>query len=99
MKARWLRQRALWWTDPRGREEGLGMRLRSKIFLACALVIVVLAGVSVLSLGAVGRLVSANREITTRAIPTLSLTASARETIPPLLGLEARAVVLVLLCQ
>jgi signal transduction histidine kinase len=72
----------------------LGMRLRSKIFLACALVILVLAGVSVLSLGALGRLVSANREITTRAIPTLSLTASAREAIPPLLRLEERAVVL-----
>lgn len=69
------------------------MRLRSKIFLASALVIVVLAGVSALSLGAVGRLVSANREITARAIPALSLTASAREAISPLLGLELRAVV------
>jgi signal transduction histidine kinase len=75
------------------RRETSGMRLRSKIFLASALVIVVLAGVSALSLGAVGRLVSANREITTRAIPALSITASAREAIPPLLGLEARAVV------
>jgi signal transduction histidine kinase len=93
-KYRWLRQRALWWTDPRGRDEGLGMRLRSKIFLASALVIVVLAGVSALSLAAVGRLVSANREITAHAIPALSLAASAREAIPPLLGLEARAVVL-----
>src|SRR5207245_10731569 len=73
---------------------GLGMRLRSKIFLASALVIAVLAGVSALSLGAVGRLVSVNREITTRTIPALSLTASAREAIPPLLGLETRAVVL-----
>src|SRR6185369_1975471 len=43
-KYRWLRQRVLWWTDPRARDEGLGMRLRSKIFLASALVIVVLAG-------------------------------------------------------
>ena len=94
MKYRWLRRRALWWTEPLGRDEGLGMRLRSKIFLASALGIVVLAGVSALSLGAVGRLVSANREITTRAIPALSLTASAREAIPTLLGLEARAVVL-----
>jgi len=73
---------------------GLGMRLSSKIFLSSALVIVVLAGVSTLSLGAVGRLVSVNREITTRTIPALSLTASAREAIAPLLGLEARAVVL-----
>src|SRR2546428_3968112 len=73
---------------------GLGMRLSSKIFLSSTLVIVVLAGVSALSLGAVGRLVSVNREITTRTIPVLSLTASAREAIQPLLGLEARAVVL-----
>jgi signal transduction histidine kinase len=70
------------------------MPLRSKIFLASALVIVVMTGVSALSLGAVGRLVSENREITTRAIPALSLTASAREAIPKLLGLEARAVLL-----
>ena len=93
MKYRWLRWRALW-TDPLGRDGGLGMRLRSKIFLASALVIVVFAGISALSLGAVGRLVSVNREITTRTIPVLSLTASAREAIPPLLGLEARALVL-----
>jgi signal transduction histidine kinase len=70
------------------------MRLRSKIFFASALVIVVLAGVSAVSLGAVVRLVSANREITTRMIPALSLTASARETIPALRRLEARALVL-----
>jgi signal transduction histidine kinase len=70
------------------------MRLRSKIFLASALVIVVMAGVSVVSLRAVGRLVSENREITNRAIPALTLAASAREAIPKLLGLEARAVVL-----
>src|SRR5262245_52373804 len=74
--------------------EGLGLRLSSKIFLASALVIVVLAGVSAVSLGALGRLVSVNREITTRAIPTLSLTASARDAIPPLVRLEARALVL-----
>ena len=73
---------------------GLGMRLSSKIFLSSALVIVVLTGVSAMSLGAVGRLVSVNREITTRTIPALSLAASAREAIQPLLGLEARAVVL-----
>jgi hypothetical protein len=83
-----------WWTNPLGRYDGLGMRLRSKIFLASALMIAVLAVVSALSLGAVGGLVSANREITTRTIPTLSLTASAREAIPALMGLEARAVVL-----
>jgi signal transduction histidine kinase len=70
------------------------MRLSSKIFFASALVILVLAGVSALSLGAVGRLVSVNREITTHTIPALTITASAREAIPPLLRLEARALVL-----
>src|SRR5437867_12736672 len=67
------------------------MRLGTKIFLTSALVIVVLAGVGVLSLRAVGRLVSANREIATRAIPALRLTASARAAIPPLVPLDARA--------
>src|SRR4029453_1330879 len=96
--ARWKygpsRWRALWWTDPRGSGERPGLRLSSKIFLASALVISVLAGVSALSLGAVGRLVAANREITTHTIPALALAASARDTIPPLLRLEARALVL-----
>jgi len=79
---------------PRAGAEGLGLRLSSKIFLASALVILVLAGVSAVSLGAVGRLVSVNREITTRAIPTMTLTASARDAIPALVRLEARALVL-----
>jgi signal transduction histidine kinase len=70
------------------------MRLASKIFLTSALVIVVLGGVGVLSLVAVGRLVAANREIATRTVPALRLTASAREGIAPLMRLEARAVVL-----
>jgi signal transduction histidine kinase len=78
----------------RAGEEGLGLRLSSKIFLASALVILVLAAVSTVALGAVGRLVSVNREITTRAIPTMTLTASARDAIPPLVRLEARALVL-----
>jgi signal transduction histidine kinase len=78
----------------RRRYRALGMRLSSKIFLASSLVIIVLAGVSALSLGAVGGLVSVNREITTRTIPALGLAASAREAIPRLLRLEARALVL-----
>src|SRR6266849_8806845 len=94
MKLGPLHWRALWGTNLRGRRVGLGLRLSSKIFLASALVIVVFAGVSALSLGAVGRLVSVNREITTSTIPTLSLTASAREAIPRLVALEARALVL-----
>jgi signal transduction histidine kinase len=70
------------------------LRLSSKIFLASALVILVFAGVSTLSLGAVGRLVSVNREIATSTIPALSLTASLREAMPKLLALEARALVM-----
>lgn len=70
------------------------MRLASKIFLTSALVIVVLASVGVLSLGAVGRLVSVNREITTQTVPALRLAAGAREAIGPLTRLEARALVL-----
>ncbi|PYN55915.1 MAG: hypothetical protein DMD92_16510, partial [Candidatus Rokuibacteriota bacterium] len=72
----------------------VGMRLGSKIFLTSALVIVVLAGVGFLSLRAVGRLVSVNREIATRTVPAVRLTASAREAIAALVRLEARAVVL-----
>lgn len=93
MMYRWLHPRAFWWTDPLNRQK-LGLRLRSKIFLAYVAVIAILAGVSTLSLGAVDRLVSANREITTRAIPALSLTASNREAIPRLLAFETRAIAL-----
>ena len=70
------------------------MRLASKIFLTSALVIVVLAGVGVLSLKAVDRLVAVNREITTQTVPALRLAAGAREAIAPLTRLEARAIVL-----
>ena len=64
--------------------QSLGMRLSSKMFLSSALVIVVLTSVSALSLGAVGRLVSVNRETTTHTIPAMSLTASACDAIPRL---------------
>jgi len=70
------------------------VRLTSKIFLTSALAIVVLAGAGILSLRAVDRLVSVNREIATRTVPALRLTASAREAIASLAQLEARAVVL-----
>jgi signal transduction histidine kinase len=70
------------------------MRLSSKIFLTSAVVIVVLAGVGAFSLAALSRLVSVNREITSRAMPAMSLTASAREALPRLRQLEARALVL-----
>jgi signal transduction histidine kinase len=88
------RWRSLWWFDPHGSGQHLGMRLSSKIFLTSAVVIMVLAGVGAFSLAALSHLVSVNREITSRAMPTMSLTASAREAIPRLLQLEARALVL-----
>ena len=53
------------------------MRLASKIFLGFSLVIVVLAAVGVLSLRAVGRLVSVNREIASESLPALRLTHAA----------------------
>src|SRR3989442_12815707 len=55
---------------------GVGMRLRSKIFLAPALVIAVLAGVRAPSLRAGGRLVSLQPRITTPPLPPPSLTAA-----------------------
>jgi signal transduction histidine kinase len=70
------------------------VRLASKIFLASALVIVMLAGVGVLSLRAIDRLVSVNRDITTRTVPALHLATSVREAITPLARLETQAVVL-----
>lgn len=70
------------------------MRLASKIFLTSALVIVVLAGVGILSLRAVDRLVSFNRDITTQTVPALHLATSIREALVPLARLGAHAVVL-----
>ncbi len=70
------------------------MRLASKIFLTSVVVIVVLAGVAALSLRAIDRLVSANRDIVTRTVPALRLTSAAREAIEPLTRLEVHAVVL-----
>src|SRR5262249_48998096 len=71
-----------------------GMRLASKIFLTSAVVVVVLGVVGILSLRAVGRLASVNREITTRTVPALRLAASTREAVPALVRLEARFLVL-----
>ena len=70
------------------------MRLASKIFLASSLVILVLAGVGVISLHAVGRLVSVNRELTTRTVPALRVASSARDQLLSLERLEARFAVL-----
>ncbi|HEX5814454.1 MAG TPA: ATP-binding protein [Methylomirabilota bacterium] len=70
------------------------MRLASKIFLTFSLVIAVLAGVGVLSLRAVGRLVSVNREITTQTVPALQLTSVLHEELGALARLEARLLIL-----
>lgn len=70
------------------------MRLASKIFLTFSLVIAVLAGVGVLSLRAVGRLVSVNREITTQNVPALRLTGALHEELGGLARLEARLLIL-----
>src|SRR5215510_14395654 len=70
------------------------MRLASKIFLGLSLVIVVLAAVGGISLRAVSRLVSMNREISAESLPSVRLNAGARETVQRLARLEARHVVL-----
>jgi signal transduction histidine kinase len=66
----------------------------AKPFLISFLVIVVLTTVGFLSFHAVGNLVSVNREIATRTVPTVRLAASTREAIAPLVRLETRAAVL-----
>ncbi len=83
-------------TDPARSVSGKrdGMRLASKIFLGFSLVIVVLAAVGVISLRAVGRLVSVNREIAVESLPALRLSAGVRDTMLTLARLEARFVVL-----
>jgi signal transduction histidine kinase len=70
------------------------MRLASKIFLTSSLVILVLAGVGALSLGAIGRLVSVNREITMQSVPALRVTGGLRDQMLSLGRLEARFTVL-----
>jgi signal transduction histidine kinase len=70
------------------------MRLASKIFLTCALVIVVLGGVSALSLHAIGRLVSVNREVATQAVPALGVSSAVRDNLQSLARIESRYLVL-----
>jgi signal transduction histidine kinase len=70
------------------------MRLASKIFLGFSLVIVVLAAVGVLSLRAVGRLVSVNGEIASETLPALRLAGAVRDSLLTMARLEARFVVL-----
>ncbi len=70
------------------------MRLATKIFLVSALVILVLCGTVVWSLLTVKRLVTANQDIATRAVPALRLQGALREAVHGLVRLEARALVL-----
>src|SRR5438093_1191900 len=70
------------------------MRLGSKIFLTSALVIVVLAGVGVLSVLAVDGVVFVPRATASQAAPALRVPAATGEAVAPLAWLEARALVL-----
>jgi len=70
------------------------MKLASKIFLGSALVIVVLVGVGILSLRAVGRLAAVNRDITLRVLPTLGRASAAHDAVLALIRLETRFLVL-----
>src|SRR5262245_30574829 len=70
------------------------MRLAPKIFLASSLVILVLLGVGVLSLRAVGHLVSVNAGITGRSVPAVRRTAAAHDAVLSLARIEARFLLL-----
>jgi signal transduction histidine kinase len=70
------------------------MRLGSKIFLTCAVIIVVLGGVTVISLQAIGRLVFVNREVVTQAVPAVGVSAAARDGLVSLARIEQRYLVL-----
>jgi signal transduction histidine kinase len=70
------------------------MRLASKIFLTSAVVVLVLAIVGLLSLSAVGRLVSVNREIANHTLPAVRLASSLRDAMRSLSRLEARHLIL-----
>jgi signal transduction histidine kinase len=69
------------------------MRLGWKIFGASALVIAVLVGVAVWSLGAMAGLVTANRDIVTRSAPALQIANALRDSLDRLERLEARYLV------
>jgi len=70
------------------------MKLGPKIFLTCAVVIVLLGGVSALSLRAIGRLVIANREVAMQAVPALGVSASVRDGLLALGRIESHYLVL-----
>jgi signal transduction histidine kinase len=70
------------------------MKLASKIFLASALVMLVLVAVGIWSVRAVGHLAAVNREIATRAVPAVTRAALAYDAVRSLVRLEARLLVL-----
>src|SRR5712692_6360629 len=70
------------------------MKLASKLFLGSALVIVILVGVGVLSLRAVGHLAAVNGDITLRVLPTLGHASAAHDAVLALVRLETRFLVL-----
>ena len=70
------------------------MKLAVKIFVTCAVVIVVLGGVSALSLHALARLVSVNRDVVTQAVPALGVSGAVRDGLLSLGRSESRYLVL-----
>ncbi len=70
------------------------MRLASRLFVASSLMIVVVAAVGALSLRSIGRLVSVNADIATRALPAVRRTAGVHDAVLGLARLEARFLVL-----
>ncbi|MBI4011255.1 MAG: HAMP domain-containing protein [Candidatus Rokubacteria bacterium] len=69
------------------------MRLALKIFVANALVILVLVGVAVWTLAEVAKLIAADRQIAVRAADALRLEASLRERVAEAHRLEMRALI------
>ena len=70
------------------------MRLGAKIFLTSTLLIATLVGVAAWSLLAMQRLVAVNRGILTETLPALQAAVGVRESLPALVRLETRYVVL-----
>lgn len=70
------------------------MRLGAKIFLTSTLLIATLVGVAAWSLLAMQRLVAVNRGILTETLPALQAALGVRESLPALVRLETRYVVL-----
>ena len=70
------------------------MRLGSRIFLMCAVIIALLGGVTVFGLRAIGHLVGVNREVVTQAVPAVGVSAAVRDGLVSLARIESRYLVL-----